>query len=135
MVGWGGGECGVEVGEATDAHALDGIDRLATPQFALRQATLQRALVAEHQQHAVLARDLAQPLADGVALAQDVGVVVEEHHADDLDAMTTLFELRQDHLAELVAGGVPAGAEDVCDLHDGNPFLGWRFAAHMLTLP
>ena len=49
--------------------------------------------------------------------------VVEEHHADDLDAMATLFELRQNHLAELVAGGMPAGAEDVRDLHDGGSFL------------
>jgi hypothetical protein len=35
-------------------------------------------------------------------LAQDVGVVVEEHHVDDLDAMAALFHLRRDHLAVLV---------------------------------
>ena len=50
-------------------------------------------------------------------------VVVEEHHADDLDAVAALFELGQDHLAELVAGGMSARAEDVCDLHDGGSFL------------
>ena len=46
-----------------------------------------------------------------------LGVVVEEHHADDLGAVASLFELREDHLAEFVAGGVAGGAEDVGDLH------------------
>src|SRR5262245_39955468 len=68
VVGRGSGERGAEVGEAANAHTLDGIDRHATPQLALRQATLQRALIAEHEQHTTLAGDLAQALADGVAL-------------------------------------------------------------------
>ena len=54
--------------------------------------------------------------------------VVEEHHADNFDAMAALFELRQNHLAELVAGGMPAGAEYICDFHDGGSFLDSRRA-------
>jgi hypothetical protein len=68
-------------------------------------------------------RDLAEPLANGIALAQDVGVVVEEHHANDPNAMAALFELRQDHLAELVASCVPTRAENVRDLHEYHASL------------
>ena|SRR6476659_1504413 len=61
--------------------------------------------------------------------------VVEEHHADDLDAMAAFFELRQDHLAEFVTGGMPAGAEHIGDLHDGLSFLGCELTDRMLALP
>ena len=66
---------------------------------------------------------------------QTAAIVVEEHHADDLDAVAALFELRQNHLAELVAGGMPAGAEDVRNLHDGLSFLGYWLTGRMLALP
>jgi hypothetical protein len=39
-------------------------------------------------------------------LPQDIVVVVEEHHPDDLDTMRAVLELGQDHLAELVARGM-----------------------------
>jgi len=60
--------------------------------------------------------------------------VVEEHHADDLDAVAALFELRQNHLAELVAGGMPASAEHIRDLHDGGSFLDARCAKDVGTI-
>ena len=67
---------------------------------------------------------LCQSLADRVALAQDVVVVVEEEEPDHLDPMGTLLQLRQDHLAQLVRGGVSGCAENVGDLHDGRPPAG-----------
>ena len=109
---------GIEVGETADAHALDGVRRNAVGRLALGQPALHRALVAEHQQDVLLAGDFAQPLAERVALAQNVGVIVEEHHADHLDAVTAIFELRQNHLTELITGGVAAGAEDIRNLHE-----------------
>ena len=48
--------------------------------------------------------------------------VVEAHHAVDLDAVTALFELRQNHLVELVADGMTAGAEVARDLTMAVPF-------------
>src|SRR5579884_1410809 len=123
LVGRIAAERRVQIGVAAHAHALDHVARLVLAVAdGCRQPTLGGALVAEHQQHPALAGDLAQPLADGVALAQDVGVVVEEEHADDLGAVPALFELRKDHLAELVAGGVAARRENVRNLHIAPPY-------------
>ena len=57
----------VEVWEAAHTHAFDRVLGLQF-QLALGQAALQRALVAEHQQDALLAGDFAQPLAIGSPL-------------------------------------------------------------------
>ena len=65
---------------------------------------------------------------------QTAAVVVEEHHADDFDAVAALFELGQDHLAELITGGMSAGAEDVRDLHESHSFQVWWLIACSLAL-
>src|SRR5690606_34570009 len=115
------GERGIEVGEATDLDSLDGAARPAITRHALGQSPLQRALVAEHEQDVLLLRDLRQALAERVTLAQEIGVVVEEEHADDVGAVPPLLQLGQDHLAQLVAGGVAGGAEDIGNLHGPSP--------------
>ena len=56
-------------------------------------------------------------LAHRVALAECERVVVEEEHPDDPHPVVSLLQLRQDHLAELVARSVPGGGEDVGNLH------------------
>src|SRR3712207_7587273 len=62
------------------------------------------ALVAQHEEHAALAGDATEALAERVAGAQDVGVVVEEEHPDDIDAVVAVLELGQrseEHTSEL----------------------------------
>ena len=60
-----------------------------------------------------------EPFADRIAPPEREHVVVEEEHAGDLDAVCACFELRENHLAQLVAGR--AGADEhVCDPHVGT---------------
>src|SRR5947208_2908682 len=66
--------------------------------------------------------DFGEPLAERGALSQHVVVVVEEEDPDYVDAVNVLLELRQDHLAELVAGRVAGGGEDVGDFHASGPY-------------
>lgn len=135
MVGRVARQRAVEVGEAADTHALDSIVWGAAGWLALGQPALHRALIAEHQQDVLLAGDFAQPLADRVALAQYIGVIVEEHHADDLDAVISGFELWQNHLAQLIASGMPAGAEDIRNLHEFRSFrVSWLIARSLARL-
>ena len=98
----------VEVREAADRHAGEQL---------VRDLALVAALVAAHQQHAGLLRDLVQAGADRVAVDQDIVVVLEEEHADDVDAVPLLLELRQDHLGENVRDVMALGGEDVGDFH------------------
>ncbi|NJN36543.1 MAG: hypothetical protein HC794_05140 [Nitrospiraceae bacterium] len=52
------------------------------------------------------AGERSEIVADRVARTQDVVVVIKEKEADDIDAMCTSLYLRQDHLAQFVAGRV-----------------------------
>lgn len=106
------GERGGQIGEAADLRA--GWD--AASDLALGQPALERAPVAHHQHDHLVRGDLREPLAERIPLAQHIVVVVEEH-ADDLDLVAALLELRQDHPAELVARRVTRRREDVGDLH------------------
>src|SRR5690242_12811379 len=61
LIGRVAGQRGVEIGEAADLDAFDHPDRADAARrgtrLALRQPPLQRALIAQHQEHAALARD------------------------------------------------------------------------------
>jgi len=103
-----GGEGLVEIGEAADGGAVHQL---------LIDLPLPAALVAPHEEHALFGRHFGETLADGVALHQHVGVVLEEEHPDHVDAVGAVFELGQDHLAELVGDGVALGGEDIRDFH------------------
>ena len=130
---WSGGlpaSAAYEVGKAADLHARDRFRGPCRADLALGQAALERALVTEHQQHAVLGGHPTQALADRIPRSQQIGVVVKEEHADDLDAMRALLQLRKDHLPELVAGRVAGGGEHVGDLHPGGRLAASR--AHPL---
>jgi hypothetical protein len=79
LIGWVSGERRVEIGEAAHAHPFNGVFGLTITNGTFGQAALQRALVAEHQQNVLLFGDAGQPLAQGIARAQGIGVVVEKY--------------------------------------------------------
>src|SRR5215213_2985450 len=117
LVRWVAAERAVQIREAADRDTLDHARYRAVARLAGGESPLDRALVAHHQQDALLLGDLRQPLSDWIARPQDIGVVVEKEHPDNVDAVPVLFELRQDHLAELVARIVSARNERIRDLH------------------
>jgi hypothetical protein len=47
-----------------------------------------------------------KPFPNGVSCAENIVVVIEEHHPNYLDAVRAGLKLRQDHLAKLVASGM-----------------------------
>jgi hypothetical protein len=49
--------------------------------------------IAQHQQDLLFLGDADQSLAEGVALAEHEGVVVEEEHPGDVDSVAVAFEL------------------------------------------
>src|SRR5437660_1567110 len=61
----------------------------------------------------------AEPIAIGsrISLRSRPPTRVDEEHPDDVHNVRSGLELRQDHLAELVAGGMAGGCEDVGDFH------------------
>jgi hypothetical protein len=102
LVGWVARESCIHIREAADVNSVHGATRAGHTGLASGEVSRESELVAEPQQNSLLARNLAQPLADMVALAEYEGVVIEEKHTDDLRAVLSLFKLRQDHLAEVV---------------------------------
>ena len=123
VITWSGGfpaSAAIEIGKAADPHARDRASGTAVAGSPSARRALDRAPVTEHQQDSLLRGNLAEALAQRVAGAQHVGVVVEEEHPDDLDAVVALLQLRQDHLAELVARRVPGGGENVGDFMSGE---------------
>src|SRR5215510_11869134 len=113
------GERLVEVREAADRHAFEQL---------VGDLTLVAALVASHQQDAFILGDLVQPRPDRVAVDQDIIIVLEEKHADHVDAVPVFLELRQNHLGKHVGDVVALGGEDVGDFHSGSSIADGRWS-------
>lgn len=64
------------------------------------------ALIATHEHDVLFTGDFCRSFAEGVPFHQHVIVVFEEKHSHDFRGMRMIFELGQDHLAELVGYGV-----------------------------
>jgi hypothetical protein len=99
-------ECTIEIREAADLYAGNRAGRGTTPRLTFCQSTLDRTLVTHYQEDALVVGDLRKPFANGVSCAEDIVVVIEEHHPDHRDAVRAGLKLRQDHLAKLVARGM-----------------------------
>lgn len=94
LIGWIAGERSIEIGEAAHMHALDGANgAIAAVLVWHRQPALVRALVAQHQQDALFGCDLAQALAEWIALAQRVRVIVKKEHAHHFGSVAFLLQL------------------------------------------
>src|SRR3954465_5080509 len=68
------GERRVEIREAADAHAFNSSGWLAIPGLSRGKAALECALIAQHQEHPLLFRNLRDSLTDRIARTEAIGV-------------------------------------------------------------
>src|SRR5262249_50171448 len=98
----------IKIGETADRNTLKQL---------VGDLALVAALVATHEQNALLAGDFVQTCADRIAVHEDVVVVFKKEHADHGHAVSLLFELRQDHFRQDIRNVMALCCENIGDFH------------------